>query len=78
MERLGTKLDIPEYVNNRFFFRLLKPLNYPLYRLRLLHFLLDNLSNCKDSVVEWLERRACNSEAPSSSPTLTASWICSW
>ena len=25
----------------------------------------------------WLERRTCNSEAPSSSPALTASWICS-
>ena len=29
------------------------------------------------SVDERLERRTCNSEAPSSSPALTASWICS-
>ena len=27
------------------------------------------------SVAEWLERWACNSEAPSSSPAPTASWI---
>ena len=27
------------------------------------------------SVVEWFERRTCNSEATSSSPALTASWI---
>ena len=26
---------------------------------------------------EWLEHRTCNLEAPSSSPTLTTSWICS-
>ena len=26
-------------------------------------------------MAEGLERRACNLEAPSSSPTLTASWI---
>ena len=29
------------------------------------------------SVAEWFERRTCNSEAPSSSPALTDSWICS-
>ena len=29
------------------------------------------------SVAEWLERRTCNFEDPSSSPALTASWICS-
>ena len=29
------------------------------------------------SVAEWLERWTCNSEAPSSSPALTVSWICS-
>ena len=29
------------------------------------------------SVAEWLEHRTCNSEAPSSSPALTAGWICS-
>jgi len=28
-------------------------------------------------VAEWLERRTCNLEAPSSSPALTANWICS-
>ena len=28
-------------------------------------------------MAEWLERWTCNSEAPSSSITLTASWICS-
>ena len=30
------------------------------------------------SVAEWLERWTCNPETPSSSPTLTTSWICSW
>ena len=29
------------------------------------------------SVAERLERWTCNSDAPSSWPTLTASWICS-
>ena len=29
------------------------------------------------SVAEWLKRRTCNSEVPSSSPALTANWICS-
>ena len=29
-------------------------------------------------LVERLERWTCNPEAPSSSPVLTASWICSW
>ena len=28
-------------------------------------------------MVEWLGRWTCNSEAPSSSPAVTASWICS-
>ena len=28
-------------------------------------------------MAESLERRTCSSEAPSSSPALTASWICS-
>ena len=31
----------------------------------------------KGSMVERLERWTCNSETPSSSPALTASWICS-
>jgi len=30
----------------------------------------------RGSVAEWLERRAGNSEAPSSRPALTACWIC--
>ena len=30
------------------------------------------------SVVERLERSVCDPEAPSSSPALTTSWICSW
>ena len=30
------------------------------------------------SVAERLEHWTCNLEAPSSSPALTASWICSW
>ena len=30
------------------------------------------------SMAEWLERWTCNPEAPSSSPALTANWICSW
>ena len=29
------------------------------------------------SMAEWLERWTCKSEAPSSSPAVTASWICS-
>ena len=29
------------------------------------------------SVPEWSERWTCNTEAPSSGPTLTTSWICS-
>ena len=29
------------------------------------------------SAAELLERLTCDSEAPSSSPTLTVSWICS-
>jgi len=35
-------------------------------------------ANCQagGSVVEWLERWTCNSKAPSSTPALTASWIC--
>ena len=35
-------------------------------------------SNNVGSVAAWIERWTCNSEAPSSSPALTASWICSW
>ena len=27
-------------------------------------------------MAEWLDRCTCNSEAPSSSPALTGSWIC--
>ena len=36
-------------------------------------------ANCREggSVAEWLERRTRNSEARSSTPALTASWICS-
>ena len=30
------------------------------------------------SVAKRLERWTCNPETASSSPTLTASWICSW
>ena len=30
-----------------------------------------------DVVIEWLERRTCIPEAPSSSLALAASWICS-
>ena len=30
----------------------------------------------RGSVAEWLERWTCNPEAPSSSPALTANWIC--
>ena len=30
-----------------------------------------------ESMAEWLERWTCNPEAPSSSPALTANWICS-
>ena len=29
-------------------------------------------------MVEWLAHYTCNLEAPSSSPTMAASWICSW
>ena len=31
----------------------------------------------RGSAAEWLERLTCISEAPSSRPALTASWICS-
>ena len=31
-----------------------------------------------DRMAKWLECWTTNSEAPSLSPTLTASWICSW
>ena len=38
----------------------------------------SSVGTCGGSVAEWLERWTCNSEAQSSSPALTASWICSW
>ena len=39
--------------------------------------LISSIELVRGSVAEWLERGTCNSEAPSSSLALTASWICS-
>ena len=40
------------------------------------HFVVFGIS-LGGSVAEWLEHWTCNLEAPRSSPTLTARWICS-
>ena len=46
---------------------------------RMLNIVLtNNLSIRHFNVAEWLECWTCNSGTPSSSPVLTASWICSW
>ena len=40
-------------------------------------FMSINVFRLGGSVAEWLDRWTCNSEAQSSSPALTAIWICS-
>ena len=41
-------------------------------------FFFSRLKKRGGSVSQWLERWTYDSEAPSSSPALTAGWICSW